>query len=136
MALSVAERQAVDTLRSKGLHPAREVNRAHILAALDDGMPDEQISQVLGVSRAVIWRARSAYQEKGLDYAVQDVPRPGPPRRYQAPEAAQVTALACTPPPPGGKRWTIGLLTAAARQHAPLHSVSTETIRRMLKKTS
>ena len=85
MALSVAERQAVDTLRSKGLHPAREVNRAHILAALDDGMPDEQISQVLGVSRAVIWRARSAYQEKGLDYAVQDVPRPGPPRRYQAP---------------------------------------------------
>ena len=136
LALSAVDRQAVDALRSKGWHRSREVNRAHILAALDDELSDEQISQVLGVSRAAIWRTRSAYQERGLNYAVQDVPRPGAPQRYRAPEEAEVTALACTPPPPGAKRWTIALLTAAARQHPQLQSVSSETVRRMLKKTS
>jgi len=67
--LSGADRQAVDALRFGGNHPAREVNRAHVLAALDRNVSDEQIRQVLGVSRMVLWRTRSAFQEKGVDYA-------------------------------------------------------------------
>jgi transposase len=77
---------------------AREVNRAHILAALDRNLSDEQISQVLGVSRMVIWRTRSAYQEKGVDYALHDVSRSGAPRRYPTGGEAEVVALACQQP--------------------------------------
>jgi transposase len=134
--LSRADRRAVDAVRSRGNHGAREVNRAHILAASARGLSDEQIGQVLGVSRMVIWRTRSAYQEQGLEYALHDVARCGAPRRYPTGQEAEVVALACEQPPPGAKRWTIKLLTAAARQRPELGQVSRETIRRWLKKTS
>jgi transposase len=134
--LSKEDRRAVDALRSRGTHTAREVNRAHILAALDRNVSDEQISQVLGVSRMVIWRTRSAFQEKGVDYALHDVSRSGAPRRYQTGGEAEVVALACQQPPEGAKRWTVKLLTVAARQRPGLERVSRETIRRWLKKTS
>jgi transposase len=134
--LSAQDRQEIDTLRSRGAHLAREVNRAHILAALDRGVPDQQIAQVLGVSRVVIWRTRSAFQEQGLAYALHEAPRPGASPKYSTQQQAEVVALACTAPPAGRKRWTVRSLTAAARQRSPLRGVSPETIRRWLKKTS
>ena len=103
--LSKQEREVVEGFRSKGEHMAREFNRAHILAALDRKIPESLIMQVLGVGRTAIWRTRAAYLEGGLEYALSDVQRPGQPKRYRAPEEAQVTALACSSPPAGAKRW-------------------------------
>lgn len=135
--LSAAQRREVQRFRSTGLHLAREVTRAHVLAALDQGLDDDQIAVVLGISRAVIWRTRSAFQEKGLEYALHDVARSGAPRVYATDEEAVIAALACSPAPTGRKRWTVGLLTAAARQQNPkLKTVSRETVRCWLKKTS
>lgn len=134
--LSATDRQEVELFRSQGLHLAREVNRAHILAALDRGVPDQQIEQVLGVSRVVIWRTRSAFQEKGLGYALCDVARPGASPKYSTGQQAEVVALACEQPPAGQKRWTLQSLTSAAHRRSTLRGVSQETIRRWLKKTS
>lgn len=129
------EREAVQGLRSKGEHMAREFNRAHILAALDRKIPERQIMEVLGVGRTAIWRTRAAYLEGGLEYALRDVQRPGQPKRYRAPEEAQVAALACSSPPEGAKRWTVALLTQQARRHPNMRQISRESIRRLLKKT-
>jgi len=135
--LTAAERREVRRFRSQGEHLAREVNRAHILAALDQGLSDAQIAAVLGVSRMVIWRTRSAYQEKGLDYALHDSARGGAPASYSAADEAAITALACSPAPAGRQRWTVELLTQTAREQTPkLRKVSRETVRRWLKKTS
>lgn len=135
--LTAKDRRGAQRFRSKGLHLAREVNRAHILAALDRGVSDAQIAAVLGVSRMVIWRTRSAYQEKGLEYALHDITRAGAPPVYSAADEAVVTALACSPAPTGRKRWTVELLTEAARGETPkLGTISRETVRRWLKKTS
>lgn len=134
--LSKRERELVQGFRSKGEHMAREFNRAHILAALDRRIPESQIMEVLGVGRTAIWRTRAAYLEGGLEYALHDVERPGQPKRYRAPEEAQVAALACSSPPEGAKRWTVGLLTEEARRHPNMHKISRESIRRLLKKTS
>ena len=134
--LSKQEREAVEGFRSKGEHMAREFNRAHILAALDRKIPERQIMEVLGVGRTAIWRTRAAYLEGGLEYALRDVQRPGQPKRYRAPEQAQVTALACSSPPAGAKHWTIALLTQQARRHPTMRRISRESIRRLLKKTS
>ena len=41
--LTDEERQLIESYRAKGLHHAREVNRAHILAALDREIPESQI---------------------------------------------------------------------------------------------
>lgn len=38
--LNDENRQLIETFRTKGLHRAREVNRAHILSALDRGISE------------------------------------------------------------------------------------------------
>ena len=136
LSLSKRERELLQAFRSKGEHMAREFNRAHILAALDRKLPERQIMEVLGVGRTAIWRTRAAYVEGGIEYALRDVERPGQPKRYRAPEEAQITALACSSPPQGAKRWTVALLTEAARRHPRMREISRESIRRLLKKTS
>ena len=130
------DRRKLQAFRAKGLHHSREVNRAHILLALDQKIPEATIHIVLGVGRTAIWRTRSAYCEKGLAYALQDVPRPGAPRDYQTDHEAKVVALACSQPPAGAKRWTLKLLAQAARKEPGLKRISRESIRRFLKKTS
>lgn len=134
--LTHEDRQLIESFRSKGLRNAREVNRAHILSALDRDIPESQIMDVLGIGRTIIWRTRAAYLEGGLEYALYDDARPGKPRQYDTDVEAQVAALACSTPPSGSKRWTLRLLEQTAQTQAGMGSISRETIRRMLKKTA
>lgn len=134
--LTEQDRTVVEEVRSKGVHHAREVNRAHVLSSLDRGVPESQIFAVLGIGRTALWRTRLAYLQGGVDLAVFDVARSGRPRQYDMNAEAQVTALACTPAPEGRARWTIVELERAARLEQGLANVSRETIRRMLKKTT
>lgn len=134
--LTKKDRQLIASFRAKGLRLAREVNRAHILAALDRGLAEAQIRDVLGVGRTVIWRTRAAYVQGGLEYALHDEARPGKPRQYDTDVEVQITALACSAPPTGATRWTLGLLEQAAQAQAGIGPISRETIRRLLKKTA
>jgi hypothetical protein len=134
--LSKKDRALIDSYRAKGLRHAREINRAHILAALDLGVAESQIMAVLGVGRTALWRTRSAYLEGGVEYAVRDIARTGKPRRYTMDAEAQISALACSEPPTGAKRWTLELLEVAARTQEGIGPISRETIRRLLKKTA
>lgn len=134
--LTDEDRLVVEKIRSKGLHYSREVNRAHILSALDRGVPEAQIMAVLGVGRTAVWRARAAYLQGGVQSAVFDLARSGRPRQYDTDAEARVTALACSAPPTGRQRWTMVELERAARRESGLGSVSRETVRRMLKKTT
>ena len=133
--LSSKDRQLVEEVRSKGLHHAREVNRAHILSALDRDTPQATIMEVLGVDRTAIWRTRNAYLAGGVQAALFDAPRPGRPQRYDANSEARITALACSAPPAGARRWTVMGLEKAARAEPRMEGISRETIRRLLKKT-
>jgi len=117
------------------MHLSREVSRAHILAALDRGIPDAQICAVLGVERTAVWRTRSAYMEQGVEFALRDAPRPGKPRKYASEQEAEITALACSAPPAGARRWTVRRLTEEVNRRPGLERVSRETVRRVLKKT-
>jgi len=136
LSLSKKDRKALEELRGKGLHMAREINRAHILTALDRKVPEYQIMAVLGVGRTAIWRTRAAYLQGGLEFALHDAPRSGKPKQYQTDDEAQVAALACSAPPKGATRWTVALLTEAARNHPAMAGISRESVRRFLKKTA
>jgi transposase len=133
--LTHEDRLVINELRKKGTHTAREVNRAHVLFCLDQGIPEAQIMAVLGIGRTALWRARAAYLQGGLELALFDLPRSGRPCEYATDAQARVTALACSSPPQGHQRWTLLELERAARQEAGLASVSRETVRRILKKT-
>lgn len=135
LTLSEEDRSIVEGICSKGLHQAREVNRAHVLSCLDRGVPEIQIMAVLGIGRTAVWRARAAYLQGGLELALFDVERSGRPRQYDTNAEARVTALACSAPPAGRQRWTMMELERAARQEPGMECVSRETVRRMLKKT-
>ena len=50
--------------------------------------------------------------------------------------AHALSSLACSAPPSGRQRWTMMELERAARQGPGVGSVSRETVRRMLKKTT
>ena len=134
--LSEADRSRIEELRSKGVHRSREVNRAHVLWCLDRQVPEAQILAVLGLARSALWRIRAAYLRGGVELAVFDRARPGRPRQYGGDVEAHVTALACSTPPAGRQRWTMGELQRVARQEPELTRLGRETVRRMLKKTA
>jgi len=128
--------ELIESYRAKGLRHVREVNRAHILSALDRGISESQIMEVLSVGRTAIWRTRAAYLDGGAEYALRDVARSGKPRQYDTNVEAKISALACSAPPPGAARWTIALLEQAAQAQAGIGPISRETVRRLLKKTA
>ena len=134
--LTAKDRELIESYRTKGLRNVREVNRAHILSALDRGVAQADIMAVLSVGAMVIWRTRAAYLEGGAQYALHDVARPGKPRQYNTDVEAQVSALACSAPPKGAKHWTLVLLEQAAQAQAGIGPISRETVRRLLKKTA
>jgi hypothetical protein len=134
--LSDEDRSMLEEIRSKGVHHSREVNRAHVLSCLDRAIPEAQILSVLGIGRTALWRTRAAYLQGGVELAVFDVERPGRPPQYDTDAEARVSALACSAPPDGRRRWTLVELERLARQEPGLSHVSRETVRRMLKKTT
>src|SRR5665811_2261131 len=93
LVLTDEDRARIGDKCSKGVLQVREVNRAHVLAALDRKASEASIMQVLGVGRKMIWRTRAAYLDGGLELALTDLPRPGKPRSYETAVEAEVTAL-------------------------------------------
>ena len=83
--LSEEDRTVIDEIRSKGVHRAREVNRAHVLSSLDRGIAEAQITAVLGIGRVALWSTRAAYLQGGVQLAVFDMARPGRPRGATTP---------------------------------------------------
>ena len=133
--LKEEERGRLEDMSSTGVCKVRPLQRAQVLLALDRGVLDQQISDVLNIERTRIWRIRKRYLEQGIEAALYDQPRPGRPTEYGDLAEAELVALACSNPPAGQCRWTIALLTEVARKQSEiLKSVSEGTVRQVLKK--
>lgn len=114
----------------------REYNRVNILLLLHKDKKDSEIEDFLEVDRTTIWRTRQKYIKEGLDSALQEKERSGQPVKYKAKEKAEVIATACSEPPEGRARWTLGLLTDTLKEKEGLLTINRETIRLILKKTN
>lgn len=133
--LKDAERRELELLSSSGVCSVRTLQRAQVLLALDRGVLDTQITEVLGIERTRIWRIRKRYIADGLNRALVDQARPGRPREYDEKAEADLVALACSAPPSGYSRWSLPLLTEVARQQSrALSSVSPGKVKQVLKK--
>src|SRR5215831_4595986 len=111
--LSGRERRELERYVKQGKPAARAVTRARILLLADESYADEEIMEVLGVSRPTVAKMRRKYQgQKGgkVLELLQEVPRPGQPRKLDSRLAAHVAGIACSDAPPGAARWTLELI--------------------------
>jgi transposase len=134
--LSDSEKERLQALISRGKSSARTQTRARILLKANEELSDEQIVQALDVGIATIGRVRRRFVEEGLERALTDKPRPGPARKIDGKQEAHLIAVACSAPPAGHVRWTLRLLAGKAVELGFTDSMSHETVRRMLKKTT
>jgi len=130
--LSAGDRRAVESVRRTGDRSARQVTRAHVLAALDDGVPDALIAAVLGLNRSTVWRIEATCRLSGIGVVLSEASRSGRPSRFP-PEAAdwvrrRFERFARTGQPP-----SIGQLQQAVRDEFGLDAISRETVRRWLR---
>ena len=122
---------------------AKKALHARILLKADAGpegpaWTDARIAEALEVDVSTVERLRQRFVEQGPDAALgrkkQD--RPSRPRTLVGTAEARLIALACSHPPAGRGRWTLRLLADKLVELEIVETVSTETIRRTLKKTN
>lgn len=94
-----------------GTGSVREMTRAKVLLASNDGIPSTSISRVEGISRSTCYNVRKRYLDGGMAKALRDAPRPGAEKRLTVEEEAEVIATYCSDPPEGSAHWTMELLT-------------------------
>jgi transposase len=139
--LSVVERAQLESLVAKGKAAARKLTRARILLKADcsdlgPAWSDQQICEALDLGIITVHRVRRSFVESGLDGVLVRRPVPRRPRMLDGEQEAHLIALACGSPPAGRCRWTLRLLADKLVELGHIESVSHETIRRTLKKTS
>jgi len=114
----------------------RKFKRAMILLKADEGLSDPQITAALNVSRPCVERIRKRFVSDGIERALNEDPRPGQKRKLDGRAEATLIATACTEAPQGHKHWALRLLAGKLVELGVVDTVSYETVRRALKKTS
>ena len=135
-ALPAADQAALVKFTRTGHRPVRAVRRAQALLALATGIGQQAAGQAVGLSRQAVSTVRRRYEAAGWQAALAEAPRSGGPPRFDGPQRAAVTALACTPAPVGHSRWTLRLLADKAVELCLVDTISHETVSQVLKKTN
>ena len=135
------ERHELVQLTKSGKAAASKIKHAHILLHVDANGPhwsDAHVATTLHCHGNTGRNVRQRFVEQGLAAAlVRKKPvKPSRQRLLDGAKEAHLIALRCGPPPAGQAKWTLQLL---ADQLVALHVVETisyETVRQTLKKTS
>ncbi len=140
--LSDAEREQLQELIAQGTAPARKLAHARVLLKADrgpggPGWVDERIAEAVEISQPTVARIRRQYVAQGLAAALN---RRAPHRQYErkldGEQEARLVALVCSEPPAGAARWSLRLLADRLVALDVVDTVSYQTVRRTLKKTS
>lgn len=134
--LTQEEHQQLIDLTKKGKTSARVVKRAQILLLAAQGYQDETIAGMLMVGESTVHRTRQRYVEEGVELALSERPRKGREKKLTPEAEAFLIATACSDPPSGRESWTMQLLADKLVSLEIIDSISDETVRTTLKKTS
>jgi transposase len=141
--LTPEERNSLQDLIAAGKASAQKLAHARILLKADaaPGGPawiDARIAEAVEVNVTTVERVRERFVEQGVEAALarkkQD--RPSRERKLDGQAEARLVALACSEPPLGRARWTLRLLADKLVELEVVDTVSTETVRQVLKKTN
>ena len=140
--LSGEEREELKAMVSKWSSAAYRQTHARVLLLSDEAqeggaMKDEDIARSLQVGRATVERVRRRCVEEGLERALGRKEQLNRRRkRLDGEGEAHLIALACGEPPEGRASWTLQLLADRLVECEIVASISQETVRQTLKKTS
>ena len=144
VSLEEQERAALEAITRKGSHRSQKVINALILLNCDAGACNprkasgEAIAGILRISLRRVDRVKKRFVEAGVEAALGA--RQGRRARYlrkaDGEFEARLVALACSEPPKGHAQWSLRRLAERAVELDYIDSVSHETVRRVLKKTS
>jgi len=133
MNFSLKEKDEVSVIKS--LKKSKELFRSVILLLLNNSdLNQNEIAEILNITPKTVSKIKKRYLEEGLDAALNDKPRSGQPKKYDAEKETKIIALACTDPPKGKKRWTVRLIAEEIKKEPGFETITRETVRIILKK--
>lgn len=139
--LSQEEREALTKLISQGKRSARKILHAQVLLKADSGKygefwTDREITEAFPVSIRSVERIRARFVEESLEAALNRRQQKRTRRRVLDGDGeAKLIRLACSKAPAGRSRWTLELLADRMVRLKYVDTISSETVRRTLKKT-
>ena len=140
--LTAAERVELERLVSTGKAAAGKLTHARILLLADatggEQRPDEQIVEALGTSPRTLARVRRRFVTEGIRAAIDRGPQPPRPDtiKIKGDLEQRLVQVACSDPPQGRCHRTLQLLAAELVLLGLVDSISTETVRQALKRTT
>jgi len=139
--LTNEERESLEELVSKGKAAAYRIKHANVLLKIDadgPGWSDEEAADAFGCHRNTSRNIRQRFVEQGFEAALERKKRANPPteRKLDGEAEARLIAISCSTPPEGRSRWTLKMLADELVTLEIVDSISDQTVRRTLKKTS
>ena len=141
--MTAQERAMLQAITTRGRHSSQKILNALILLRCDEGpyqdqkLTNQDIASVLPVSMKKIDRVKRRFVEHGLDVALAKQPAQRQyTRKTDGDFEAHLVALSCGQPPHGHARWSLRLLADQMVELQYVETISHETVRRVLKKTS
>ena len=96
---------------------------------------DQQIAEADGATSRSLenWR-KQAFEQEPLSFLERNQrPTPSPPPILDGEQEAQLTRIACSPPPEGRSRWTLQFLADRLVELQVVESISADTVGRVQK---
>jgi transposase len=140
--LSAEERDRLEGLVNRGREAAYRRRHAQVLLLVDEGehgagMIDREVAERVACTRRTVEQIRERCVREGLQAALERRARSRERSRVLDGQGeARLVSLACSEPPPGRSRWTLRMLGDRLVELEAVESISTETVRQVLKKHS
>jgi transposase len=134
--LSETDRARLQVVMHRGHTSARTRTRAHVLLKLGGGWSDTAVMESFDVCRNTVKRVRARFVAGGVDAVLTDKVQERRRHALSGEQQAHVIAIACSPVPDGHDHWTLRLLAGKAVELGFVESISPETIRAVLRRTS
>ena len=113
ISLNAPERRQLEQLKRGRRVAVRLAERAAIVLYAADGLENQEIGQLMGISRQKAGRWRQRYAERGLAGIEKDAPRPGRRRQIDARQRAAVVRKTLRETPEGQTHWSRSTMAAA-----------------------
>jgi hypothetical protein len=125
--LTEDEQQRLKDIVTKGVHPVRQITRAHILLLLNEGTDQAgkpvRVPEQAGIAKqcrcatSLVYTVSKQYAKEGLERVLNRKKRETPPvpAKVTGDIEAKIIALSCSEPPEGYSRWTLRLLAARSK---------------------